>query len=81
LSSCAIASRLRKRLLSTTHLRSRETEAFYVHVTDGSVTFQMKDHHATRESAIQETKNYLRKYEVFIALQYGYQVSYEFCDA
>ncbi len=52
-----------------------------MHVADGSVTFQMKDHHATRESARQEAKNYLRRYEVFNALQYGYQVSCEFCDA
>ena len=81
LSNCAIASRLRKRLLSITHPHSRETEAFYVHVANGSVTFQMKDHHATRESARQEAKNYLRKYEVLNARQYGYQVSFEFCDA
>ena len=51
-----------------------------MHVANGSVTFRMKDHHATRESAGQEAKNYLRRYEVFIALQYGYQVSFEFCD-
>ena len=41
-SHCAIASRPRKRLLSQTHPRSRETEAFYVHVANGSVTFQMQ---------------------------------------
>ena len=81
LPNCAIASRLRKRLLSTTHPRSREAEAFYVHVANGSVTFQMKDHHATRESARQEAKNYLRGYEVFTAPRYGYQVNVEFCDA
>ena len=51
-----------------------------MHVANGSVTFQMKDHHATRESARQEAKNYLRRYEVLTALQYGYQVSFEFCD-
>jgi hypothetical protein len=51
LSSCAIASRLRQRLLSTTHPRSRVTETFYVHVAEGSVTFQIKNHYATRESA------------------------------
>jgi hypothetical protein len=72
LSNRAIASRLRKRLLSTTHPHSRETEAFYVYVADGSDTFQMKDHYATRESARQEAKNYLRRYEVSTALQYGY---------
>jgi hypothetical protein len=71
LSSCAIASRPRKRLLSTTHPCSREMEAFYVHVANGSVTFRMKDHHATRESTSQETKNHLRRYGVFTALQYG----------
>ena len=31
--------------------RSRETEAVYAHLGNGSVTFRMKDHHATRESA------------------------------
>lgn len=51
-----------------------------MHVADGSVTFQIKDHHATRESAGQGAKNYLRRYEVFTALQYGYQVSFEFSD-
>src|SRR5918997_6187925 len=80
LPSCAIASRLRQRLLSTTQPRSRETETFCVHVANGSVTFQIKDHHATRESARQEAKNYLRRYQVFTALQYGYQVSFEFND-
>jgi hypothetical protein len=29
----------------------RVTEAFYVHIANGSVTFRMKDHYATRESA------------------------------
>jgi hypothetical protein len=43
-----------------------------VYVADGSDTFQMKDHYATRESARQEAKNYLRRYEVSTALQYGY---------
>src|SRR5918997_5459151 len=82
LPSCASASRLlRQRLLSTTQPRSREMETFCVHVADGRVTFQIKDHHATRESVRQEAKNYLRRYEVFNALHYGYQVSFEFCDA
>src|SRR5918995_195383 len=81
LSNCAIASRLRKRLLSITHPCSRETEAFYVHVANGSVTFRMKDHHATRESARQEAKNCLRRYEVSTALQSGSQVSFECCDS
>jgi hypothetical protein len=52
-----------------------------VHVANGSVTFQIKDHHATRESVRQEAKNCLRRYQVCTALHNGYQVSFEFCDA
>ena len=47
----------------------------------GSVTFRLKDHLATRESARQEAKNCLRRYEVSTALQSGYQVSFECCDS
>jgi len=59
----------------------RETEAFHVRVANGSVTFRMKNHHATEESAKEEAENYLRAYEIFTALQYGYQVYFEYRDA
>jgi hypothetical protein len=48
-----------------------ETDAFDMTLEEGVVTFSMKEHHPTEQSARQAVEGYLRAWELDVALQYG----------
>lgn len=56
-----------------------KTDAFRMTLDGGVVTFSMKAHHVTEESARQSVEGYLRAWELDVALQYdSYQLWFVF---
>ena len=56
-----------------------DTDAFTLTLDDGVATFQMKEHHPTEEGARQAVEEYLRAWELNVALQYdSYELRFMF---
>jgi hypothetical protein len=57
----------------------RETEAFRMRLEDGVATFEMLEHHASEETARRRVEEYLRAWEIDVALRFGRgEVRFEF---
>jgi hypothetical protein len=56
----------------------RQTEAFYMRLSDNVVWFSMREHHGAEASARARVESYLRSWEISAALQYGGRPEFHF---